>query len=36
MNKEKPCYGRPREVITPEGLEEIYGTGVKFYKHIHV
>jgi zinc transport system ATP-binding protein len=36
MNKEKLCYGRPREVITPEGLEEIYGTGVKFYKHIHV
>jgi len=35
MNKEKLCYGRPKEVITPEGLEEIYGTGVKFYKHIH-
>jgi len=36
MNKEKLCYGRPKEVITPEGLEEIYGTGVKFYEHIHV
>jgi len=35
MNKEKLCYGRPKEVMTPEGLEEIYGTGVKFYEHKH-
>jgi len=27
MNKEKLCYGRPREVITPEGLEAIYFLG---------
>jgi ABC-type Mn2+/Zn2+ transport system ATPase subunit len=36
MNKERLCYGRPREVMTPEGLEKIYGTGVKFYEHKHV
>jgi len=36
MNKERLCYGRPREIMTPEGLEEIYGTGVKFYEHKHV
>jgi ABC-type Mn2+/Zn2+ transport system ATPase subunit len=36
MNKKTLCYGKPREVITPEGLEEIYGTGIKFYKHQHI
>jgi len=36
MNKKTLCYGKPREVITPEELEEIYGTGIKFYKHTHM
>jgi len=36
MNKKRLCYGKPREVLTPEGLEEVYGTGIKFYKHGHV
>ncbi len=36
MNKKTLCYGKPKEVITPEGLKEIYGTGVKFYEHQHV
>jgi zinc transport system ATP-binding protein len=36
MNKKTLCYGKPRDVITPEGLEEIYGTGIKFYKHQHI
>jgi len=36
MNKKVLCYGKPREVITPEELEEIYGTGIKFYKHEHM
>jgi ABC-type Mn2+/Zn2+ transport system ATPase subunit len=36
MNKKTLCYGKPREVITPDGLEEIYGTGIKFYKHQHL
>jgi zinc transport system ATP-binding protein len=36
MNKKTLCYGKPRDVITPEELEEIYGTGIKFYKHQHI
>ncbi|MGQ9509752.1 MAG: metal ABC transporter ATP-binding protein [Thermodesulfobacteriota bacterium] len=36
MNRKALCYGKPREVITPEELEEIYGTGIKFYKHQHI
>jgi ABC-type Mn2+/Zn2+ transport system ATPase subunit len=36
MNKKTLCYGKPREVITPEGLEEVYGTGIKFYRHQHI
>jgi zinc transport system ATP-binding protein len=35
LNKKNLCYGRPREVITPKALEEIYGTGIKFYEHSH-
>jgi zinc transport system ATP-binding protein len=36
MNKKTLCYGKPRDVMTPEGLEEIYGTGIKFYNHQHI
>jgi ABC-type Mn2+/Zn2+ transport system ATPase subunit len=35
LNKKNLCYGPPREVMTPETLEEIYGTGIKFYEHRH-
>jgi len=35
LNKEKICYGEPTKILTPQNLEEIYGTGIKFYKHIH-
>lgn len=35
LNKKILCYGKPREVLTPEELEEIYGAGIKFYKHTH-
>ncbi len=35
LNKEKMCYGEPIKVLTPENLERIYGTGIKFYKHVH-
>jgi ABC-type cobalamin/Fe3+-siderophores transport system ATPase subunit len=28
-----PCYGAPKEVLTPEILSDIYGADVKF--HIH-
>jgi len=29
------CVGPPREILTPEVLEKIYGTEIKFYKHKH-
>ena len=35
LNKKNLCYGPPREVMTPQTLEEIYGTGIKFYEHRH-
>jgi ABC-type Mn2+/Zn2+ transport system ATPase subunit len=35
MNKEKLCYGPPRPVLTPEELEKIYGSGIKYYEHTH-
>lgn len=35
MNKQKVCYGNPRKVLTPEELERIYSTGIKYYEHAH-
>lgn len=35
LNKRKLCSGIPERVLDPERLEELYGTGVKFYKHDH-
>jgi ABC-type Mn2+/Zn2+ transport system ATPase subunit len=35
LNRKNLCYGQPREVITPKNLEEIYGTGIRFYEHKH-
>lgn len=35
LNKKGLCYGRPDEALTPEKLKELYGGGVKFYKHKH-
>jgi len=35
IHKEKKCYGAPKEILTPERLQEIYGTKIKFYEHIH-
>lgn len=34
MGKGKPCTGTPKEILTPEMLEDIYGTPPKFYSHI--
>ena len=33
VNKRKICSGAPKEILTPDLLEELYGTKVKFYKH---
>ncbi len=35
LNKKAVCSGIPREILTPEILERLYGTEIKFYKHIH-
>jgi len=35
LNKQQVCMGAPDEVLTPEQLKTLYGTGIKFYKHQH-
>jgi len=35
LNKKKLCSGEPKKILTPKILEELYGTGIKFYKHTH-
>ncbi len=35
LNKKNLCYGEPKAVLSPQKLEELYGTGIKFYKHHH-
>lgn len=29
------CFGPPREILTPQVLEKVYGTQIKFYEHEH-
>ena len=35
LNRDYRCMGKPDEVLTPEQLKQLYGTGVKYYKHQH-
>jgi len=35
LNRKLMCCGPPKQVLTPENLEELYGTGVKYYVHKH-
>ena len=35
LNKQQMCMGKPDDVLTPEQLKTLYGTGIKFYKHQH-
>jgi len=35
LNKKAICSGVPREILTPEILERLYGTEIKFYRHTH-
>lgn len=35
INRNKKCYGAPKEILTPEQLQKIYGANIKFYKHTH-
>jgi ABC-type Mn2+/Zn2+ transport system ATPase subunit len=33
LNKTGLCYGVPRQILTPDKLQQLYGTGVKYYHH---
>ena len=35
LNRQQMCMGKPDEVLTPEQLKQLYGTGIKFYQHQH-
>lgn len=35
LNKTQACLGHPNEVLTPEQLKSLYGTGLKYYEHHH-
>ena len=35
LNKEKICFGPPREVLDPQALIKLYGGEARFYKHEH-
>ncbi len=35
LNKEKICYGSPKEVLNQKILEELYGTNIGVYSHDH-
>lgn len=33
LGRERPCFGAPREILTPELIAELYGTPVKYHRH---
>jgi len=35
INKKQICYGKPKKVLNPKMLTELYGGGIKFYSHEH-
>ena len=35
LNKQAVCQGPPLATLTPENLQRLYGTDVKFYEHRH-
>jgi len=35
LNRHPMCYGPPREVLTPDSLQKLYGGEVKYYQHRH-
>jgi zinc transport system ATP-binding protein len=35
LNRELVCHGPPTSVLTPERLQQIYGTEVTYYQHHH-
>jgi len=35
LSKASPCFGSPREVLTPDTLAKVYSAVPKFYRHVH-
>lgn len=35
ISKGKPCFGPPRDILTPETLQAVYSAPLKFYQHRH-
>jgi zinc transport system ATP-binding protein len=35
LSKDEVCMGPPKEIMTPEMLEQLYGAPPKYYRHIH-
>jgi len=35
LSKGEVCMGPPKEIMTPEMLEQLYGAPPKYYRHIH-
>lgn len=35
LNRQQMCMGKPDDVLTPQQLKQLYGTGIKFYQHQH-
>jgi zinc transport system ATP-binding protein len=33
LSREKPCFGPPEEMLTPERIEQLYGTPLKYHHH---
>jgi zinc transport system ATP-binding protein len=33
LSRGKTCIGSPKEILTPETLEEVYGAPLKYYRH---
>ncbi len=33
LSREKPCYGPPEQVLTPDRIEQLYGTPLGFHHH---
>jgi zinc transport system ATP-binding protein len=35
LSKGKPCIGAPKEILTPQTLEELYSAPPKYFQHLH-
>ncbi len=33
LSRERPCFGPPEEILTPERIEQVYGTPLKYHHH---